>query len=93
MVQEKTKEVEAEETVAKGKLESASAIKADCDESLKKVMPIYHSAMKAVQDLDKNDITELKGFKVPPPGAILVVKTLCIMFATPGEKVKGGAPG
>ncbi len=39
-VQEKTKEVEAEETVAKGKLESANAIKADCDEALKKVMPI-----------------------------------------------------
>jgi dynein heavy chain, axonemal len=87
-VQEKTKEVEAEETIAKGKLETSNAIKTDCDEALKKVMPIYHSAMRAVQELDKNDITEIKGFKVPPPGAVLVIKTLCIMFSVSGEKVK-----
>ena len=48
MVQEKTKEVEAEETIAKSKLESANAIKTDCDEALKKVMPIFHAAMRAV---------------------------------------------
>jgi dynein heavy chain len=88
-VQEKTKEVEAEETVAKGKLETANAIKVDCDEALKKVMPIYHAAMRAVTELDKNDITEIKGFKSPPPGALLVIKTLCLMFNVPGEKVKG----
>lgn len=88
-VQEKTKEVEAEETVAKSKLETSNAIKVDCDEALKKVMPIYHAAMRAVQDLDKNDITEIKGFKSPPPGALLVIKTLCLMFNVPGEKVKG----
>jgi dynein heavy chain len=62
-VQEKTKEVEAEELVAKSKLETANAIKTDCDEALKKVMPIYHAAMRAVTELDKNDITEIKGFK------------------------------
>lgn len=88
VVQEKTKEVEAEETIAKSKLENANAIKTDCDEALKKVMPIFHAAMRAVQDLDKNDITEIKGFKSPPPGAVLVIKTLCIMFNIPGEKVK-----
>ena len=88
-VQEKTKEVEAEETVAKSKLETANAIKLDCDEALKKVMPIYHAAMRAVSELDKNDITEIKGFKSPPPGALLVIKTLCLMFNVPGEKVKG----
>ena len=88
-VQEKTKEVEAEETVAKGKLETANAIKLDCDEALKKVMPIYHAAMRAVSELDKNDITEIKGFKSPPPGALLVIKTLCLMFNVAGEKVKG----
>jgi hypothetical protein len=51
-------------------------------------MPIYNAAMKAVNDLDKNDITEIRGFKKPPDGAILVMKTLCIMFNVPPEKVK-----
>jgi len=46
--------------------------------------------MKAVDDLDKNDITEIRGFKSPPPGAVLVMKTMCIMFKVPPEKVKGG---
>lgn len=51
-------------------------------------MPIYHAAMKAVDDLDKNDITEIRGFKSPPPGAILVMKTLVIIFKEIPEKVK-----
>lgn len=46
--------------------------------------------MKAVSELDKNDITEIRGFKKPPEGAILVMKTMCIMFGVPPEKVKGG---
>jgi dynein heavy chain len=53
-------------------------------------MPIYNAAMKAVDDLDKNDITEIRGFKKPPEGAILVMKTMCIMFNVAPEKVKGG---
>lgn len=89
-VAEKTKEVEAEETIAKGKKENADTIQKDCEEELSRVMPIYNAAMKAVQELDKNDITEIRGFKSPPPGAILVMKTMCIMFGIAPEKVKGG---
>jgi len=52
-------------------------------------MPIYNAAMKAVNDLDKNDITEIRSFKKPSDGVILVMKTLCIMFNVQPEKVKG----
>lgn len=45
---EKTKEVEAEEAIAKGKKENADTIQKDCEEELAKVMPIYNAAMKAV---------------------------------------------
>ena len=61
-VAEKTKEVEAEETIAKAKKEDADAIEKDCKEKLAVVEPIYQSAMKAVNDLSKNDITEIKQF-------------------------------
>ena len=88
-VAEKTKEVEAEETIAKGKKMEADAIQKDCEDELSKVMPIYNAAMKAVNDLDKNDITEIRGFKTPPEGAKLVMKTMCIMFGVPPDKVKG----
>jgi dynein heavy chain len=51
-------------------------------------MPIYNAAMKAVDDLDKNDITEVKGFLKPSDGVKAVIKTLCIMFNVAPEKVK-----
>lgn len=89
-VAEKTKEVEAEETIAKQKKEDSDAIQRDCEMELSKVMPIYKAALKAVDELDKNDITEIRGFKKPPDGAILVMKTMCIMFGVAPEKVRGG---
>lgn len=46
--------------------------------------------MKAVSELDKNDITEIRGFKKPPDAAILVMKSMCIIFNVAPEKVKGG---
>jgi len=36
-------------------------------------MPIYNAAIRAVQQLKKDDITELKGFASPPPAAVIVV--------------------
>lgn len=87
-VAEKTKEVEAEETVAKAKKEDSDFIQKDCESELARVMPIYNAAVKAVNDLDKNDITEIRGFQKPPEGAKAVMKTMCIMFGVSGEKVK-----
>lgn len=46
-------------------------------------------AIKAVQDLSKNDITEIKGFSKPPEGAKAVMKSLCILFGVPPDKVRG----
>lgn len=46
--------------------------------------------MKAVDELDKNDITEIKGFQKPPEAAKAVMKTMCILFNILPEKVKGG---
>ncbi len=88
-VAEKTKEVEAEETVAKAKKQDADSIQRDCEEELAKVEPIYQAAMKAVGELSKNDITEIKSFKEPPLGAKAVMKTMCILYNVNGEKIKG----
>jgi len=48
-VAEKTKEVEAEETVAKEKKGAADTIQKDCEFELSRVMPIYNAAIRAVQ--------------------------------------------
>lgn len=89
-VAEKTKDVEAEEAVAKEKKNEADAIQKDCEFELSRVMPIYNSAIRAVQQLKKDDITEIKGFASPPPAAIAVCKTLCIMFGVAPKKVGTG---
>lgn len=43
-------------------------------------MPILNAALRAVGQLKKNDIDELKNFKTAPPAAKVVAQTLCIMF-------------
>jgi dynein heavy chain len=51
-------------------------------------MPIKHAAEKAVAELNKNDIVELRGIKVPSEGVKIVNKSLCIMFNVNPEKAK-----
>lgn len=48
-VAEITKEVEAEEAVAKEEKAKADAIQKDCEFQLSRVMPIYNTAIRAVQ--------------------------------------------
>jgi len=53
-------------------------------------MPIYNLAIRAVGQLKKDDITEIKGFSTPPPPAVAVVETLVILFEAPEIKVGTG---
>ena len=66
IVQEKTKEVEAEETVAKAKLETSNAIKADCDEALKKVFDDYQE----VADSEVFENRNVDGWSFVQPGGV-----------------------
>lgn len=50
-------------------------------------MPIYNTAIRAVQQLKKGDIDEVKLMKTPPVACIAVIKTLCIMFDVAPKKV------
>lgn len=50
-------------------------------------MPIFEKAVKAVNKLKPNDVTELRGFKKVASGVQLVAKVLCLMFET-GPKIK-----
>jgi len=53
-------------------------------------MPIYNLAIRAVGQLKKDDITEIKGFSTPPPPAVAVIETLVILFEAPEIKVGSG---
>lgn len=58
-----------EEAVASGEAAKVKAIKDECEADLAEAMPLLEAALKALDTLTKNDITEVKGMKSPPSGA------------------------
>ena len=79
----------AEETrkVASKEEAEASALAVDCDQQalecqgeLDKAMPAYHSALKALDKLDKKSIGELKTFVQPPRMVGVVMEAVCLLL-------------
>ena len=50
--------------------------KAEADEALIDALPAVEAASRALENLDRNDLTELKAFANPPPA----VKSLCMQL-------------
>jgi dynein heavy chain len=69
----------------------ANAIKTDCEAQLAEAEPILAAALKAVANLSKADVGELKGFKVATPGVLLTAEALCILFNKKPAKVPNPA--
>ena len=47
---------------------------------LDEAMPALRAAEKALQELNRNDIVEVKAMKKPPAGVVLVIESLCVVF-------------
>jgi dynein heavy chain len=71
--------VSQEEAVASAEAGKVKAIKDECEGDLAEAMPLLEAALKALDTLTKNDITEVKGMKSPPSGVKLVLEAVCIM--------------
>lgn len=94
VIQEKTAvaSVSQEQATMKQKFaeEQAAIIavqKQQADEALLEALPAVEAASKALENLDRNDLTELKGFTNPPPA----VKNLCfqlVCLRPTGEKLE-----
>lgn len=89
-VEAKKVEVDAEATVAEQEAkvateeaDKASAIEADCNAALQKVMPIYHKAVAAVDKLSAADVKEMSLVNVPSEGLKIVAQSLCYFFIEP----------
>jgi hypothetical protein len=75
--------VSEEEAVAAGEAAKVQAIKDECEADLAEALPALQAAVKALDTLTKNDITEVKGMKSPPAGGFFgfrleVVKVVCL---------------
>lgn len=60
--------VSEEEAVAATEAAKVQAIKDECEADLAEALPALQAAIKALDTLTKNDITEVKGMKSPPAG-------------------------
>lgn len=89
IVDQTVSECKIEEDSAKAQKSIAEAKNAECEYELAKVTPIYEAAVKAVNSLSGNDVTELKGFKTVSEPVKLVARTLCMFFNTKPSMVTG----
>ena len=81
-------EVNKEASIAGEQADKASAIEADCNEALQKVMPIYYKAQSAVEKLSPADVTEMSRVSTPSEGLKIVAQSLCYFFIQDGLKEK-----
>ncbi|KAJ7377616.1 Dynein heavy chain 6, axonemal [Desmophyllum pertusum] len=74
------KVVSAEEEIAKGKADETQAIAAEAQKDLDEALPALDLANKALDSLDKSDISELRVFTSPPELVMTVMESICILL-------------
>jgi dynein heavy chain, axonemal len=79
--------VSVDEKKAKGEADKVTAIKEECEVDLAEAMPALNAAIKALDTLTKNDITEVKGMKSPPAAVKMVLEAVCIIKGLKATKV------
>ncbi|ETO18470.1 hypothetical protein RFI_18796 [Reticulomyxa filosa] len=83
----KKEAVVVEERQCNQQASAAREVEEQCQEQLDKAMPAYLEAMKALKVIKKADLAQVKKYTKPPPGVILTMEALCIMFQVPPKKV------
>lgn len=72
-----------EEASASAEAAKVQAIKDECEADLAEAMPALQAAVRALDTLTKNDITEVKGMKSPPAGELITSTHLHVLQACP----------
>ena len=85
--------VERDEAIASEEAAKVKAIKDECEADLAEALPMLEAALKALDTLTKNDITEVKGMKSPPKGVKLVLEAVCILKGVKPTRIKDPQSG
>ncbi|CAM9277540.1 unnamed protein product [Ascophyllum nodosum] len=72
--------VEIEEAEVVAQADEVKVVQADAQADLDVAMPTLEKALKALDSLTKNDITEVKSFAKPPPAVQIVMEAVCILL-------------
>ena len=71
--------VEAEEAIVKRQMQEVAEVREEAQRELDVAMPGLERAVKALDALDKKDITEIKAFTNPPQGVQVVLEAVSIL--------------
>ncbi|CAM9196185.1 unnamed protein product, partial [Phaeothamnion confervicola] len=72
--------VSTEEAEVGRQAAEVSAVQADAQRELDVALPALEEALKALDALTKNDITEVKSFAKPPPAVQTVMEAVCVLM-------------
>jgi energy-coupling factor transporter ATP-binding protein EcfA2 len=87
MVEKMKSDLEEETRIAEMESQRVSKITAECEAELASAMPLLEKAQNALNTLKKNDIDEVKSFRNPPQGVLVVMEALCIMLKVTPERI------
>lgn len=76
----KKEKVSAEEAELSRQSQEVAAVAAEAQADLDVALPALNAAVKALDSLTKNDITEVKAFKNPPVAVKVTMEGICIML-------------
>jgi len=85
--EEQHKAVAVDEAAANEKAEASKAIKEDCEEQLKEALPALEAATKAVSNISKNEITEVRTMAAPSDKVKRVLEAVCICLEEKPKRV------
>lgn len=77
--------VEEETDIVNLQANEIKVIKEEAEKELGKALPALKEAEEALNKLNKNDITEIKGFASPPAAVQMVMEAVCTLL---GEKTE-----
>jgi dynein heavy chain len=80
------KVVEKEEIVARAAADKAESIKRECDAELAQCMPVLEEALASLKVLNKDDITQIKGYSNPAVPIKNVMEAVCILLGVDPPK-------
>lgn len=72
--------VSQDEAVVTQQAAEVSVVQADAQKDLDVAMPALNNAIKALDGLSKNDITEVKSFAKPPAAVEAVMNAVCLLL-------------
>ena len=72
--------VSADEAIVKKQQEETAIVQADAQQDLDRALPALEKAIKALNALEKKDITEMRAYSKPPEAVQKVMEGVCILL-------------